>query len=716
MHSVRVKHRAIYAGIMMMAGATTAHADADGFVSDLWERTTFVGTIRSDTSIRTTSLQNFYNQGNQPYQHIDVPRQAYLPPALSSAILGVPVLPGSEWQIPIPNSPLIPTNDTVRRDSFIKSENIKSNYQVFRFGGEMNIAFTDSLRFNVQTRVLFDPDIYGMFDANDVANIQGGIPAGGADRYADTGRANFYSMRGRDGKKLNPTEFAGRKYLLDFPTLLLEYKQDAFNVRFGIQQIAWGQAIFFQTFDVPNGLDFRRHLVLGRAIEEFSDLRVPALALRTAVQASDEILVDSYISKFQPTIIPNPNTPFNVAPSQFYKPIDNYTSGNYDFKLNFGIRMKADYGNWGYSAMAASRLNPLGVIHWSESGVNKGLSGTNPDGSSWGNPLGRLVETLYAAKAPVGGTLCPAGAYNPTTCRMYDSLGEALSHTPLTISPGGVYSNREWFVSSGLIRLDARKLINTLIDEYPALTDVYASHVADIQQTSNLLNTFFFASDGGIRGSIQRDYYREAVFGLGGSYVIETETAGSFWDQFIVNVEGQYTPNRRLTGTGLQHGGERTNEYILTLVGEKWYRYTESFPAAYLAFEYQHRTASDLVGLTLNGYGGVMRNTKMEGSPGNGNDYSNLRLAKGINSADYLAFAGFQPWPNRKYVLEWAVLWDVRGGVLAQPLIKWNPGYNVSVDFFYNYVNGHLYGNEGNNLLRVIDWADEFNIRIGYQF
>ena len=52
------------------------------------------------------------------------------------------------------------------------------------------------------------------------------------------------------------------------------------------------------------------------------------------------------------------------------------------------------------------------------------------------------------------------------------------------------------------------------------------------------------------------------MFGLGGSYVIETENAASFWNQFIVNVEAQYTPNRRLTDTGLSHAGDKTDEYI----------------------------------------------------------------------------------------------------------------------------------------------------------
>ncbi|SEP89510.1 hypothetical protein SAMN04488038_102130 [Solimonas aquatica] len=718
MRSAHAIRRAMVAGMITMAGSSAAWGDegeVGGFFSDLFARTTFVGTVRSDTAVRTTGLQNFYDQGNMPYQHTAVPRQAYLPPSLGSALLGTQVLPAAtNWNIPIPNIGLH-TNDTVRRDTYIKSDDVKVNYQELRFSGEMNMAFTDNLRFNVQARAVFDPDISNQFDARSLINTQGGIPGGGADRYADTGRPNYFEARGRNGRNLNPTEFAGRKYMVDFPTALLEYKHDAFNLRLGIQQIAWGQAIFFQTFDVPNGLDFRRHLVLDRAIEEFSDKRVPALALRGAWQATDEMLIDSYISKFQPSIIPNPNTPFNVAPAQFYKPLDNYFTGGYNNKLNFGIRMKSDYGNWGYSAMAASRYNPLGVFSWSESGINRGLHGTNADGSTWGNSLGTLVQTAYAAKAPVGGTLCPV--YNPTTCRMYDSLGEALSHTPLTIAPAGVYSNKEWFTSAGLIRLDAVKMLNTVIQEYPALRDVYASEVSGIEEASNLLNTFFAASDGSIRGTIQRDYYRESVFGLGGSYVMETEDPGSFWNQFIINAEAQYTPNRRLTGTDLGHGGEKTNEYILTLVGEKWFRYTESFPAAYLAFEFQHRSATDLVGLNLNGYGGLMRSQPVEDPIGlQGNDYSHLKVAKGISSADYLAFAGFQPWPNRKYVFEWAVLWDVRGGVLAQPLVKWNPGHNVSVDFFYNYLNGHLYGNEGNNLIRVIDWADEFNIRIGYQF
>ena len=715
MHSNQAIRRAICAGFVTMAAAAAAQADeggSEGGLSYLWGRTTFNGLLRSDTAIHTTGIQNYDNQGNAPFQHYSVPRQAYVPPGLSTQLLGTNFLPGSEWTIPIPNSAgIVATNDSVRRDAFIPNSNTRFDYQEIRLSGEMNMAFTDDFRFNVQGRAVYDPDLYRLFDAKSVANIQGGIADGGGDRYADTGAPNLFVAKGRNGGKINPTEFAGRQYMIDFPTALLEYKHETYNFRLGLQQIAWGQAIFFQTFDVPDGLDFRRHLILDRAIEEFSDKRVPALALRATIQATDTILVDSYVGKFQPSIIPNPNTPYNVAPAQFYKPLDNYYTGKYNNKLDFGIRLKADYGDWGFSGFVASRLNPLGVFSWSESGINKGLTGTNPNGTAWGNDLGLGVETAYLAKLP------NCAVYNPTTCRLYNSVGEALSHTPFTVGPGGVYSNKEWFAAAGSLRLDGLKALNTVVNEYPALQDVYATPVENINEASNELNTFFLGSGGSIRGNVQRDYYRETDLGLGGVYVTETENPASFWNQFIINVEAQYTPDRRLTAVDLAHGGQKTNEYILTVVGEKWYRYTESFPAAYLAFEFQHRSASDLVGLTLKGYGGNSGNYPVNTPlPGQGNDYTGIKTPGGINGANYLAFAGFQPWPNRKFVAEWAFLFDPRGGFLALPLVKWNPGHNVSVDFFYNYVNGHLYGNPTNNLIRSIDFANEANIRIGYQF
>jgi len=674
-----------------------------GIFSELWNKTSFNGSLRVDAAYRTSSFQNPYNQTNMPFQDVDVPRQAYVPPSLSTGILNnaisIPalaplatllggitsptgqVLGATNWNVPIPGFA-----DTVKRSEYVGQQDTEWNYANIRFTGEMDTRFYQNLRLNVRARALYDPAIYDEFNANDVSDIQGGISGGGGSRYADTGRPNLYAAKARNGKNLNPLEIAGRDYMLDLPTFILNYKKDSYDIRFGNQQIAWGQAIFFRTFDVANGLDYRRHLVIDRAIEEYEDERVSKIALRGTIQATDSILVDSFIGKFQPDIVGNPNTPFNVIPSQFYKPLDNYYAGDYDTKIDYGIRLKADFGNYGYQAMAVTRYNPLGVFRWAESGISKGL---------YGGVLGGIVTAAYQAKLPNCGA-----AYNPSTCRQYANIEEALSHTPFTVGPGGVYSGKEWFSTAASVRLDGLDALNTAIREFPALQDVFASEVMDTEQAEHLLNTFFMGAGGSIRGNVQRDYYRENVFGLGGSYVTAADPE-SFWDSIILNLEAQYTPERAYTRPDLGRDPIKSDEYIITAVAEKWYRYSDTIPAAYLVFQYQHRSDSDLVGLNLKGYGGTIGNNEPKRSDG-------------IGSANYLVFAGFQPTPNRKFVFEWAFLLDTQGGLLAQPNVRWNAGSRMAVDLFYNFVDGKLYGDGTNTLQRAFDYADEVSLRFTY--
>lgn len=687
------------------ASAQEDEADVDGMLTSLWNKTSFNGSLRADASFRTMDYQNPYNQNNAPFQDVAVPRQAYVPPALSTGILSnainLPVLGplgdllssitsptgqilgATNWNVPIPGFA-----DTAKRSDYIPEEDTEWNYNTLRFTGEMNTIFSQNLRLNIRARGIYDPDMYDLFNANDVSEIQGGIKGGGTgDRYADTGKPNLYEAKDRHGRNLNPLELAGRNYMLDLPTFILNYKKDSYDIRFGNQQIAWGQAIFFRTFDVANGLDYRRHLIIDRAIEEYEDERVSSIALRGTVQATDSLLVDSYVSKFQPDVLGNPNTPFNVIPSQFYKPLDNYYTGDYDTKLNYGIRLKADYGNWGYQAMAVSRYNPLGVFRWAESGISNGL---------YGGVLGNIVDLAYGAKLPNCGA-----AYTPSTCRMYGNVAEALSHTPFTVGPGGIYSGQEWFSTAAGVRLDGLDALNTAIREFPALQDVFASEVMDTSQAEHLLNTFFMGAGGSIRGNVQRDYYRENVFGLGGSYVTSADPE-SFWDSIILNLEAQYTPERAYTRDDLGRDPIKSDEYIITAVAEKWYRYSPTVPAAYLVFQAQHRSDSDLVGLNLRGYGGNLGN-------------SDPKLPNGVKGgANYLVFAGFQPTPNRKFVFEWAFLLDVQGGLLAQPNVRWNAGSRMAVDLFYNYVDGKIYGDGTKTLQRAIDYADEVSLRFTY--
>lgn len=689
MNTKRLLGRSVWTAAVMAAYLPAGAVQAEeSYLAGLWERTSVNTVFRSDAAYRTTGERNQYNQTGAPYQNVAVARQAYLPPTLILGLGGsegplAGLAPATNWSLPIPG-----INDTVRRSDFIPDKNQELNLFNFRMSTEVTTKFSDNFQFIGRVRAIFDPLLYDGFDAADVAQFQGGISDGGGYRGDDTGKPNYYGAKARNGKNINPLELSSRNYMVDLPTLVLDYKYDNINVRFGNQQIAWGQAIFLQTFDVPNGLDLRRHLILDRAIEEFEDERVPKLALRASMQATSEIVLDGYIGKFQPSIITSPNTSYYIAPTQFYKPLDNYYQGNYDWKMDYGIRAKADYGQYGLSAFFSSRYNPLGAFRWAKSGINKGLIGG----------FGALVETAYLLKAPG----CGEALYTPSLCRNYDSVGAALADTPFSVGPGGIYSGDEWFAAAGSVRVAGLDALNTVIEEFPAMRDIYASQVADITEAKNLLNTFFLGAGGSIRGTLEREYFREEVFGLGGSYV--TSSDNEWLNEIILNVETQYTPKRVYTAPSLSVDFLKDDEYVITAVAEKWTRWSATFPAAYLVFEYQHRSDSDLVGLNLKGY--------------NGNDGSSSQSknASGISNANYLVFAGFQPVPNRTFVFEWAFLWDIKGGLLAQPEVQWNIGNGMIMEVFYNYTNGHLYGNPTKNLIRAVEYADEVAVRFTYQF
>ena len=51
-----------------------------------------------------------------------------------------------------------------------------------------------------------------------------------------------------------------------------------------------------------------------------------------------------------------------------------------------------------------------------------------------------------------------------------------------------------------------------------------------------------------------------------------------------------------------------------------------------------------------------------------------------------------------------------------QPGLQYKPTGHWSIDGFYTYINGHLSGNPNNNLLGGLEFANEFTLRVGYQF
>ena len=644
------------------------------------------GFIRPEFSYSTSSQDNPANQLGNYYNGVSVPRQAYSPPALVPGLLdslGLPPLLGGQvgtWTtLPLPPLPLLATDTTSPGLRGVNSatgggtpmQRVDNdiNYAIVRSEVELGVRFTQSLNLIARLRGIWDPKMYDEFDAARYRDVQGGISGGDPALYAGT--PNYFQYRVEGDSSPNPLEWAGDDYLIYFPTLVLEYNNGPVTARVGNQQIAWGQALFFRVFDVVDGLDLRRHSVLDYAQEEYSDKRVPALGARLGYQLNEEVLVDGYVQKFQPTIYGNPNTQYNVIPAQFTVH-DRYAEGGWDDKLSYGMRLKGNYGQWGFQAMAVQRYNPDGVFRWTQSGVNKGLP-TQP-GST-----GQLVNTVLALQGR-------------------DS-GELLAQTAFEASPGGVYSGKEWFRYAGFARLNAMSGLNSSITEFPAAADLFATTVSTEEEANNLLNTFFIAGGGSLRGHIAREYAQEEVFGLGASYVTEGEP-GSLLDQLIINFEVSYTPDRTFTNTSLSRNYIREDSVTTALVLEKYHRFSQAFPATYLVFQHMYRSVDDLFGRHLSGYGGT-----------------ETKAADGVNGAHYLAFAFQQPFPQDIYRIGFATLYDPRGSILVQPGIKWKPRGALTVEAFYSYIDGSLGGaNPNDTLLSTVDYADEFTVRLTYQF
>lgn len=677
------------------------------------------GFLRTETTISATSKDNPSNQLGNVFNGKSEPRQAYVPPGYVPAVLQgatglCPTLGAicnlSTTAVPKWNSMAFPTalaGDAATpgvRGTFSANTDgslsgtpfqlVDNRWNLLMLRGEVEVGvkFGPDLALISRVRALYDPAQYKEFDAHSVDNTitaggavtpglnSGGINGGDPRLYA--GRPDYFDYRVEGGKRGHTLEWTGRNYQVYFPALVLDYSHGPLTVRAGQQTIAWGQALFFRVFDVPDGLDLRRHLVLDYAQEEYADERIPALGVRLGWQFNDEILGDAFVQRFQPTVYPNPNTQYNVIPVGFTVH-DLYDQGGYDKKINYGMRLKGNYGQWGFQAMATRRFNPDGVFRWTESGVDRNL------------PCSNLLDSTIACRVEL--TLNSYG----------ERSGDLLSHTAFEVAPGGVYSANEWFNYAGRVRLSAIDGLNASITDFPATTQLFASPV-DYQdpcmdttcQAYNELNTFFIAAGGSLRGHIAREYFAENVFALGGSYVTEGEPGGIF-DQLIINLETSYTPNRVFTPLTLTRTGyPRKNSSVTALVMEKYYRFSDAFPATYFVFQYMHRNVDDLFGRLLAGYGG-----------------DETHQAKGVHNADYIVFAFQQPFPQDVYRAGFALLVDPRGSLLVQPGLRWRPRSDFQVDAFYTYINGSLGGaNPNNTLLSTIDYAKEFTLRLSYQF
>ncbi|MFO7550752.1 MAG: DUF1302 family protein [Haliea sp.] len=555
--------------------------------------------------------------------------------------------------ITVERNPIGGTPDTVRR--LVPSESNDFNMNIMRGKFDLDLRLGSKLSFRGELRAIFDFDSY---DNHDIGSIPGANPAGSLHRdvnYFD------YRVNGSGGlqssKAPKAMEWTGEKYMIDLPRFYFDYQDGALLVRAGNQQIAWGQSLFFRVMDVPNGLDLRRHSVLDFVPEEFSDKRVPSPAIRVQYMLGGWEL-DGFVQHFRPTIYANPDTPYNTIASQFTVH-DMY--GDYDDKANFGIRLRGDVGPLTMQAMATNRYNPDGTFRWTESGVHKSLTGLP------GDPTADLMATTAFER---------------------DSTG--------------VLSAREWFHYAGLARLDGIDGLNASIAEFPG-AQALGAYLVDNEFDAGQELDLFFSSAGGLRGHLAREYHRESVFGLGFGYTFNGEP-GSFLDQLIANVEIQYANDRTFTNPSLSREHIVEDEWIASLVLEKWHRFSREFPATYFVFQWMHRTESDIFGRHLSGMGGTENRAAQN--------------ARTPDSANYVAIALQQPSPTLKWRFDFSMLYDMEGAMLLQPAVRWRPGGAWGVEAFFNHIidDGFTSRSENFNALSTAGWADEFTLRVSYSF
>ncbi len=666
------------------------------------------GLIRLETAFSTTGQAAQVNQVGDPANGQPINRQAGNPfdGWLTPIAPGTAILSGTlnniSANIPIVNVPSIGgvrgvTNDLLVSDThtrYVPKEHPVLNYHLLRFEATPTLSWGD---YSLQTRIraVYDPGDLGYedFTVDDYRGINGGLSGGVRSVYTgDTNRFEF-PVRG----KRNPIlfEHSARNYMVDLPAFFGQWTNGQTTVRVGNQTVAWGQLLFFRVFDTANGLDLRRHLIIDRGIEEYADERMSSPGIRITHQVNNEIVADAFVNQFIPTVLTNINTPYNVIPSQFIVE-DRYHEGNYDQKVDYGIRIKGDYGKFVLQAMATRRYNPLGAIRWTTSNVNKALPNTNALGAAFN----KYCSGLLAAQGRQSNNGC----------------GPILANTAFEVGPAGVFTAEEWFSEAGYIKLDALDGLNKAVDDFPDAQLLFAQSIGqNAYAANNELDAFFIAGEG-LHGHIERRYFQETVYGLGGGYVIDAEP-GSILDQMIINVEGSYTPNKTLTAVDLRKEFKKTNDTQIGLVVEKYQRFSTEFPATYLVFQYLWQQQTDLFGLDLDGYGsenfsdqGVKLNKNVPTS-------DNPRINPGLSSANYLVFAFLQPWPAYIWELSAAALVDVQGGLLIQPGLQYKPRGNITINVFYNFLTGQAWGNNSNkNIINLIDHNDELAIRLGYQF
>lgn len=461
-------------------------------------------------------------------------------------------------------------------------------------------------------------------------------------------------------------------YMLDLPAFYLDYNKGPLWLRAGNQQIAWGEALFFRVFDVVQGLDLRRHSVLGVAAEEYSDSRIPSPAIRGSWRFDNGWELEGYAQQFRPSILPRPGTPYSLvaeAFTVFEEP--GYAQDEDD--IDVGFRYSGQWNNTDLSFMAVSRTNPDGTYRWARNELYPDT--TDPDNGDL---------TVNAGVRP----------------------GLAFAPDPL-----GTASADEWFWGASWLRFDPVATLDTSTTEAPfavagaaagafsptamaALTGLSAIDLAKGE-----LDLFFSpgVGFGPLRGYLHRDYDEEVIIGASMKHVF-MGAPDSFTDQLILGIEATYTKDRNFTNPSLSQQKIVEDEVSTVVSLEKYHKFSSKFPATYIVGQWMHKTESDMFGRHLSG---------------NGSDSSVGGVPTGDDDFNAIAIAVQQPFPNLIWRADMSVLYDLEGGLLVQPGVRWRPRDNFQLDLYANVLDSDG-GND--DIMGTLETMDEVFLRASFYF
>ncbi len=554
-----------------------------------------------------------------------------------------------------------------------------NDWNLFGTKAEVDI----SMNFNSELSAFVKLRGYYMWDVFDSTP-----DSGSAD--GESGKVNHFNVNNH-GKEPTYLSLTNNDYMLDVPAMYLDWTKGKYWVRIGQQQIAWGEALFFRVQDVANGLDLRRHVFFDLGAEEYADERMSSPGIRASMAINPTWELEVFAQMFQPSLLPTNNSPFNVIANGFNP---NYEEGydNTQDNINAGVRLSGQFDQLGVQVFAVARHDP--------------------------NPI---FDLLPSGQTSAGGLFGPGFDTQPF---VYQDGGYGAS------------SAAEWFYLSQVQGVDGVAVLNNLIDDYPFVNAIVTAGFGMTQDpngewlntidggnifglntlgggdpdgidANDFLGAFFaaplapgFPSTGGIpnstlTGQINAHYASENVFGFGLNYIFYAEQ-DTLLDQMVVRFEASMTPDKKFSNN-LSSQFIEADEYLISMVIEKYHRFSDSFPATFFIFEWMHRSESDLLGRHLSGIGG-----DADSRPGGGEQ------DRGWNG---LVFAFQQPSPSLLWRFDLSMLWDDQGGIFVQPSVRYKPNNDWIVETFVNIVDGNQ-----DSVFQPFDYMDDITVRLTYQF